>query len=64
MPDLFEPNSEYTTAQKLKEVEREIAFRRHVYPRRVEAGKMKQEAADYQIAVFEAIATDLREKLK
>jgi hypothetical protein len=63
MADLFEPDEEYTTAQKLREVDREIGFRRYVYPRRVAAGKMKQDAADYQIAVFEAIAADYRKRL-
>lgn len=63
MPDLFEPDSEYTTAQKLKAVEREIGFRKFVYPRRVIAGKMKAEVAKFEVDVFEAIAADYRTKL-
>lgn len=36
-------------------VERELGYRRRVFPRRVEAGAMKQTEADKQIAMFEAI---------
>lgn len=64
MPDLFEPDSAYTAAQKLKEVERELKFRRYVYPRRVAAEKMKQADADFQIAIFEAIEQDYRAKAR
>lgn len=48
----------YTAAEKLKAVQRELEFRRYVYPRRVNAEKMTQRQADEQIAIFEAIALD------
>ena len=34
---------------------RELAMRRRVYPRWVAGGKMKQDAADHEIAAMEAI---------
>lgn len=49
--------SAFTAQQKLEAVERELGFRRRVYARRVE-----ERIADEQIAVFEAIAADYREK--
>lgn len=64
MPDLFNPTEEYIPAQKLKAIEREIAFRRYVYPSRIASGKMKQADADFQIGIFEAIAADYREKVR
>ena len=44
--------------EKLKAIEREIAMRRMVYPRRVSENKMTQRQADYQLAVMEAIRDD------
>jgi hypothetical protein len=41
--------------------ERELAFRRRVYARRVMLGKMKQEAADRETALMEAILGHLRQ---
>jgi hypothetical protein len=40
--------------------EREVAFRRRVYARRVQLGKMRQDAADLEIALMQAIAEHLR----
>ena len=48
----------YTADQKLKAVEREIAYRRRVFPRLIENGKMSRETAAVQIAIFEAIRAD------
>lgn len=50
----------FTPEEKRKSVEREIAYRRYVYSRRVEAGKMRRETADREIAIFEEIAEDYR----
>lgn len=52
----------FTAQDKLEAVERELAFRRRVYERRVADGKMTQQLADRQIAVFEAIADDYDQK--
>lgn len=48
-----------TLAEMVKEAERELALRRRVYPRRIAAKQMKQEQADRQIQVMEAIVTTL-----
>lgn len=48
----------YSAEEKLKAIERELGYRRHVYARRVIEGKMSQALADAQIAVFEAIRAD------
>jgi hypothetical protein len=45
--------------EMLAEVEREIALRRRVYPRWVEAGKLKLDRAERQILVLEAVAAFL-----
>lgn len=47
-------------ATKLAAVEREIAYRRRVYPRLVAEGKMTQRLASLQIDTFVAIAADYR----
>ena len=43
---------------KLRAIEREIGFRRVVYPHRVTDGKMTQRQADWQLRVMEAIRDD------
>lgn len=48
----------YTTEQKREAVQREIAYRRRVYPRLIDGGKMTREFADKQIAIFEEIERD------
>lgn len=40
--------------------EREVAMRRRVYPRWVEAKKMTQQKADHEIAAMEKIAETLK----
>lgn len=51
----------FTAQEKLDAVERELTMRRRVYPNRVACHRMTQRFADQQIALFEAIAADLRE---
>jgi hypothetical protein len=50
--------SEFTMKQKLEAIDRELAYRRRVYARRVEQGAMTQKLADRQIAIFEEIKWD------
>jgi len=50
----------FTAADKLRAIERELGYRRRVYPRRVEAGSMTQRLADNQIEIMEEIAADYR----
>lgn len=54
MTDLFPINR----ADKITCLKREISMRRRVYPRWIESGKMKQETADREIALMEAILAD------
>lgn len=56
MPDLFPPN----LADQIACVEREIVMRERVYPRRVGDGKMRQEAADRELATMRAVLATLR----
>jgi len=51
----------FTAADKLRAAERELAFRKRVYPRQIAAGKMTDGFAAAQIAVMEAIVADYRE---
>jgi hypothetical protein len=48
----------YTTEQKLKAIERELALRRRVYARQIMTHRISQQFADEQIAIFEAIRRD------
>ena len=60
MPDLFGGTLPIPVTAQLAEVEREIALRRRVYPRWIQAGRLSQTAADRQIATMEAVAATLR----
>ncbi len=44
--------------EKLACARRELAMRRRVYPRWVEAGRMTREEAEREIAVMDAIVAD------
>lgn len=48
----------YTAEQKQKAVDRELSFRRRVFPRLVGQGRMTRSEAAEQIAIFEAISAD------
>lgn len=52
----------YSTLEKLKCLERELAMRRGVYKRRVASGQMKQEQADREIALMSEIVLEYRVK--
>lgn len=52
--------AKFTNKEKAEAVERELKYRRYVYPRRVSDGRMTQAAADKQIALFEDIYEDYR----
>lgn len=62
MDGLFGDSLPICLAAQVKEVQREIALRRRVYPRLVEGGRMTQAAANRQIAVMEAVLFTLEEK--
>ena len=48
----------FTAAEKLKDIQRELEWRRFVYPGRVSEGKMSAHESAWQIQIFEAIALD------
>jgi hypothetical protein len=54
----------YSAHDKLTAIDRELAYRRRVYPRLVANHQVSQQHANYQIAVLEAIADDYRELVK
>lgn len=43
---------------KLAELRRELGYRRHVYPKLIEEGRLSQATADRQLALLEAITAD------
>ena len=53
----------YSNQDKLRAIERELNFRRKVYPRWVADKKMSQKFADEQIAIFEDIADDYAKQI-
>lgn len=48
-----------TLNQQINEVQREIALRKHVYPKRVLAKFMSQVQADYHLSAMEAVLQTL-----
>ena len=60
MSDLFgEPQmADISDRQKLESIRREIKYRRRVYPRLVDQGKMRKRKADDEILIFKAIERD------
>lgn len=54
----------FTDAEKLAEIDREIAFRHRVYKWQVSKGKMTKEQAQHQIQMMIAIRLDYFEKVK
>ena len=49
-----------TVQEQITEIERELGLRRRVYPKWVDAGKMKQATAEYRIEVLEGVLDTLR----
>lgn len=54
----------FTDREKLDAVQREIGMRRKVYPGLVRSEKMTEDEKDWQIAIFEAIAKDYRDRIQ
>ena len=50
----------FTNAEKCREAEREVAYRRRVFPRWVSEKKMRQHVADHRIAIMQEIADDYK----
>lgn len=49
-----------TAADKLAAAEREVKFRKRVYPRFIEDGRMSAGKAAHEVACMEAIAADYK----
>ena len=54
----------FTTAEKLEEIEREIAARRRIYPNRVHTGRLNAARALLQLDCMREIAEDYRQQLE
>ena len=54
MPDMFAP----TRDEKIAELEKELKYRLHVYPRLIAKGTMRQVTADRRNEVMAAILAD------
>ena len=52
------PTERIKFPEKLKELERELAMRRRVYPGLIERGKLTEDKADRQIKVLESVIAD------
>lgn len=50
--------------EKLREIERELGQRKHVYPRLIDSGRLSQEKADRQTEIMREIAQDYRERIE
>jgi hypothetical protein len=48
----------FTNAEKQREAAREVVYRRKVYARMIDEGKMHQVESDRRIAIMEEIAED------
>lgn len=48
----------FTARQKMQAAQREVGYRRFVYPKRVADGKMSQSECDRGIAIMDEIAAD------
>jgi hypothetical protein len=48
----------FTREEKLKEIAREIALRRNVYPKAIASGRMTKDQADRHLAIMTEIAKD------
>lgn len=59
MSQLFEPALSVSLPRQIQCIQRELSFRRRVYPRWVAEGKMTQAKADEEIAVMEAVIQTL-----
>jgi hypothetical protein len=56
--------ADFKTEDLVKAAEREVAYRRRVYPRLVADNRMSREHADHEIAMMEAIAEKLKDQQK
>jgi len=53
--------SDFTIDDKIREIRRELAMRKNLYPKWVASGRMKLDHADRLIAIMQAIHDDYME---
>jgi hypothetical protein len=54
----------FSTEEKVKELDRELMQRHRVYRRLINAGKLSRDTAARQIAILTSIADDYKKQLK
>ncbi len=55
---VYKQGTEYSREDKRKEIARELALRRNVYPAMVRGKRLKLQEAERRIAILEAIERD------
>jgi hypothetical protein len=55
--------SEFSLAQQIEEVERELRLRRGVYEHQIATGKMRKSVADYHMGRMQAVRETLKKLL-
>jgi len=55
--------AEFTLVEKHRALVRELGYRRRVYPRLVDGGRMTVREMEQQLAIMEAIVEDYRRQL-
>jgi hypothetical protein len=55
--------TDFSDADKLKSLKREVALRERVYPKRVAEGRMTQQQAAHELDIMRAIVADYEERL-
>jgi hypothetical protein len=55
--------SEFSDADKLKSLKRELFLRERVYPRRIAERKMTEQQAQHELEIMKAIVEDYEERL-
>ena len=54
----------FSNEEKLKELERELGYRHHVFKKLVDQGKHSLDTAQRRIAILSEIADEYRDKIK
>ena len=50
----------FTIEEKIALIKKELTLKKALYPHRVKVGTLKQDRADYELAVFRSILHDYR----
>jgi hypothetical protein len=55
--------TDFSDADKLKSLKRELALRERVYPKRVADGKMTHQQAQHELEIMRVIVADYEERM-